>query len=395
MIALLKTKLMNRILRITFALLTFCITSYGQFTTITYDLERNWFNEGQPLPAETDMIFKGSVPPGATRVELVVLSSKKQEELYTAVWNKTNTNDLSLIVPYKLRAASEYDFLVRFFQPVSSQEKTQLIQNISNTLGAYMEVNLTGDKSIKLLKNSKKNLRDMNQILSDLFLEYRSSVYQWQPAFSEIIRLKLEQMERADLDDNFSKTDTLNSKKQVINQARTQLIDELKDQIDREVAQLFDRELFLLKDTRFVDNYSTETKENSLAINVGYGGVYLSGNVDDFTYGSSPYLGLAFPLGNRVLGSNFLSNTSLTLGVFLDNFKDANQNEVTGLLIDRPFYLGLDHKIFKFVRFNAGAAFLEERNLDIGSGMEDNRGILIRPFVGLSARIDLSIGLGK
>lgn len=372
--------------------LIICFTAiHGQFTSITYDLERNWFNEGQPLPAETDMILKGSIPTDAAKVELVILSSKKQEELYTAVWNKTNTNELSLNVPYKLRSSSEYDFLFRFFQPLNGQEKEKLIQDITNTINAYLAVNLAGDKSIKLRKNSKNNLKEMNQILKDVFTEYRSSIYQWEPAFSEIIQLKLEQMERTDLDNDYSKTDNTNSKKQVINETRKQLVSELEAQISREVSQLLDRKLFILKDTRFVDNYSTESKENALAINVGYGGVYLSGNVDDFTYGSSPYLGLAFPLGNRVLGSNFLSNTSLTLGVFLDNFEDANQNEITGFLVDRPFYLGLDHKLFKFIRVNAGAAFLEEQNRDTSA----SKSILIRPFIGLSARIDLSIGLGK
>lgn len=372
-------------------LLVFSNSVHAQFTTITYDLERNWFNEGQPLPAETDMIFKGNVPSSATRVELVILSSKKQEELYTAVWNRTNASDLSLSVPYKLRSSSEYDFLLRFFNPLSDPEKQQLRADISNTINAYLEVNLTGDKSIKLLKNSKKNLKEMNRILADIFVEYRSSIYAWEPAFSEIIQLKLEQMERADLKDDYSKTDTSNSQKQVIDQARNKLIGELKEQVDREVDQLIDRPLFILKDTRFIDNYATENKKNSLALNVGYGGVYLSGKVDNLNYGSAPYLGVAFPLGNQVLKSNFLSNTSLTLGVFLDNFEDANQKEITGFLIDRPFYVGLDHKLFKFIRFNAGAAFLEEQNDD----MDQSRSILIRPFVGLSARIDLSLGLGK
>lgn len=366
-------------------------TVYSQFTSITYDLERNWFNEGQPLPAETDMIFKGSLPIDASKVELVILSSKKQDPLYTAVWDKTNANELSINVPYKLRPSSEYDFLIRFFEPLNASEKDKLIQDVSNTINAYLDANIKGNKSIKLLKNSKNNLKEMNQILRNIFTEYRSSIYQWEPTFSEIIQLKLEQMERTDLTENYAKADTSSSKKQIINQSRNQLISELETQINREVNQLLDRDLFLLKDTRFIDNYATENKENALAINIGYGGVYLSGNTDDLTYGASPYLGIAFPLGNSVLGSNFLSNTSLTLGVFLDNFEDANQNEVTGFLIDRPFYVGLDHKLFKFIRFNAGAAFLEAQNKD----MTSNSSVLIRPFIGLSARIDLSIGLGK
>ena len=374
-----------------FTFVAFYLTSFGQFTSITYDLERNWFNEGHPLPAETDLIVKGSIPTDATRVEFVILSANKSEELYTAVWNKTNTNDLSLAVPYKLRSSSEYDFLIRFFEPMNAYEKEKLEQAISNTINAYLDVNLAGNNSIKLLKNSKKKLKEMNRMLADIFTEYRSSMLGWEPEFSEIIQLKLEELERADLKDDYSKIDSSSSKKQVMNQAREKLVGELNDQIRREVSQLLDRPLFTLKDTRFVDNYSTESKKNALAINLGYGGVYLSGNIDNFTYDSAPYIGLAFPFGNEALASNFLSKTSLTFGVFLDNFEDADQMEVNGFLIDRPIYVGLDYKLFQFVHFNAGATFLEEAN----EGTISSNSIIIRPFIGLSARIDLSIGLGK
>jgi len=67
------------------------------------------------------------------------------------------------------------------------------------------------------------------------------------------------------------------------------------------------------------------------------------------------------------------------------------------MIVGRPVYLGLDYKLFEFVRFNAGAAFLEKTEM-IVSGAEagqTNTKAFIRPFVGLSARIDLSIGFGK
>lgn len=149
--------------------------------------------------------------------------------------------------------------------------------------------------------------------------------------------------------------------------------------------------------SRYVDDYGTEKKQGFFSLSLGYGGVYLSGSWDDFTYDAAPYAGIAFPLSNSTIAPKFLRNSSVVLGAFLDNFEDEDGNEVTGMIVGRPFYAGLDYKLFEFVRFNAGAAFLEKTET-ITSGPEAGQTstqAFIRPFVGLSARIDLSIGFGR
>ncbi len=388
---------MKKIILVAIAILGFACPNFAQFTTVTYDAYKNWFNEGQPLPAEKAMIIKGVLPQDAERMEFYILSSKNNNPLYSGIGKPQANNEFSLPINYRLRASDKYDFRIIFFRTLNSSKQEALKTAIKETLNTYIDVNLFGKKSIKLLKKAKKTVREMNGIIAAELAHYRSKTFNWQPVLSKVVQLKFQQLDKADLDNGYTKKDTSATRKGFRENTRQQLVAELKQQIEREVDRMLDGEMLIQNETFSIDNYPTESKENSLSINVGYGGVFISGNLDDFTYGSSPYVGLAFPLGNSVLGSKFLSNSSVTIGFFLENFKDENDKPITGFLINRPIYLGLDHKLFKFLRVNAGAAFLEgtkipaPANPDVTSG----KNVMVRPFIGLSARIDLSIGLGK
>src|SRR5690606_3709132 len=89
-----------------------------------------------------------------------------------------------------------------------------------------------------------------------------------------------------------------------------------------------------------------------LPLFIGYGGVYLGGNVDNLEYDSQPYAGFSIPFG-RGNGAWF-SRTSFVLGVFINNFKDADDNTITGPVVDRPVFAGLGFRIYDFIHFNAG-----------------------------------------
>lgn len=387
---------MKNLILATLAVIVFISPNFAQYTTVTYDFERNWFNEGQPLPAEKAMVFKGIMPEKAERMELNILSGKRGDLLYQASAGIQNNKEFSLPVNYKLRAEEKYDFRVDFFTALPTKDRQKTEENLTATLAAYIDVNLTGEKSVKLLKNSKHILNDMNEMVSNAFKPYRVKTADWQPKLSDIVRLKLEQLEKTDLEKGYVKGDTTTTKKATRENARRLLVSELKAQITREVNQMLETEMLVISESHLVNDYETESKENGLSVNVGYGGVYLSGKLEDANYGASPYVGLAFPLGNSVLGSKFLSNSSVTLGFFLNNFEDENDNVVTGFLVNRPIYVGLDHKLFKFIHLNAGAAFLEGTETDLT--MPDLGGdtqVMIRPFVGLSARFNLKIGLGN
>ncbi len=73
----------------------------------------------------------------------------------------------------------------------------------------------------------------------------------------------------------------------------------------------------------------------------------------------------------------------------IDDFENNKGEKINGFLIKTPIYLGLDHRLFKFLRINAGATLLED-----GNSTQGNK-ILVRPFLGLCAKIDLNIGLGQ
>lgn len=384
---------MKELIIVAAAIFVFVSTILAQFTTVTYDLERNWFNEGQALPAEKPMIVKGIAAEEVALIEFNILSAKSANELYRSVWVKQDDNEFVITVPYMLRASDRYDFRIDLFQKLTEQKRKELVEDLTATLATYVEVNLAGEKDIKLLKDSKKTMKELQEIVEKTLLPYRNKNGYWSSEFSEVVRLKLEQLDKADLDAGFVKGDSTMTRQAMRSNNRDRLFRELNAQIAREATRMLDSDILVLSMSRTVDDYSTEKKANSLAINVGYGGVFLNGGLNDLSYDAAPYLGIAFPFGNSVLGSKFLSNTSLTMGVFLDQFEDGDGNSIEGFIVDNPIYIGLDHKLFQFVRINAGATFLEASNGINTANLGKN--VIIRPYLGLSARIDLSVKLGK
>ncbi|MCB0705420.1 MAG: hypothetical protein KDC34_08935 [Saprospiraceae bacterium] len=376
---------------------------FGQYTTVSFDLERNYFNEGQVLPAEKPLMFTGQLPEGVDLVEIQIFpgkSDKLKDRLYFASWkdyDNAQNSSFSLAVNYRLRASEKYDFYLDFFENLDQAEAGKLAGQISLLLNAYLEANLNlEDDQIKLAKSTKKMIEEMNDIIKSVMSEYRSRDDTGVKELSETVRLMLEKAAAV----RFEKLPA-DSTRIIADAAREdRLQDEISDirnSIDLEIEQLLGKNWSRLAFSRMVDDYETEEKRGSLSINVGYGGVYLSGNVDQFSYGASPYLGLSLPLSNSTLAPKFFRNASITMGVFLQNFEDADGNTVSGVLVNRPLYLGLDYKLFEFVRLNAGAAFLETTALFPvdGGDPEERTNLFVRPFIGLSARIDLSIQFGK
>jgi hypothetical protein len=76
----------------------------------------------------------------------------------------------------------------------------------------------------------------------------------------------------------------------------------------------------------------------------------------------------------------------------LNNFEREDGSELSGPLFGRPYFVGLGYRLFRFVRLNAGMTLLEERTPNAGGGLEVE-GIQLQPFVGLSAEINISLGL--
>lgn len=386
------------------ATIGFVCTLFGQYTSISFDLEKNYFNEGQSLPAEKPLMFNGLVPEGINIIEISIFPAKAKSDkdrLYVATWkdmdNTANTN-FSLAVNYPLRAAEKYDFRLDYFQAMGAAQKTQLRVALEQQLKAYLQANISlKGNAIVLAKKEKKMVAELEQIVLDQLDQYRSQQWEDFAGFSLTVQQQLEKLAATDFA-KVRKDSTVQEQRNQREFLLSQYLNAVETVMVSEVQTLMDNEWSQLLHSRYVDDYQTENKRGFFSLSLGYGGVYLDGPVDNFSYGAAAYAGVAFPLSNSTIAPRFLRNSSVVMGVFLEDFEDAEGREVTGLLVGKPIYLGLDYKLFEFVRFNAGAAFLEKRIDNTGTGPnvdQNTTKAFIRPFVGLSARIDLSIGFGK
>jgi hypothetical protein len=162
---------------------------------------------------------------------------------------------------------------------------------------------------------------------------------------------------------------------------------ELKEMIHTEVNQYLNRELYIMVDDKYIEDYPTEELQNSLPVNIGYGGALLNTDFDAFNYTAGPYLGLSFPFGKEGSQSKFLQRSSLSFGVILDqNLFDQDGIGYTGPIFGVPVYGALGYRAFRFIRVNAGVTVLE----DIAASK-----IQVYPFVGISAELNLSLSLAK
>ena len=93
------------------------------------------------------------------------------------------------------------------------------------------------------------------------------------------------------------------------------------------------------------------------------------------------------------LNSRFVSNSSISAGIFLNNVEDQFGKEVTGPLVGRPIYGAYGYRLFRMVRLNAGAAVLQKATID-AQQLDINK-IYLSPFVGVSLEINLWLGLER
>ncbi|MCB0593252.1 MAG: hypothetical protein H6557_09660 [Lewinellaceae bacterium] len=380
-------------------MLLFFSQATAQYATVNFDYEKARFGENQPLPAETPIIFTGPITADIDIVEVRVFSPKgkeKREPLTLADWkrpkDKSGATNFNVLVNYKLRASKKYDIEVTYFRLISDKERQALASRLSQTVDTYIDSQMSsGDKRISFQSSSKKMLNEMNELAKSILSSYRRRSDEPIPTFSELVKMKIEQVESVKLDK--AEGDAAGESSKAKMEQRAQLIDELRALTAMEVKAMSGTNLLIFADSRYVEDYQTEDKAGYFSLNAGYGGVYLGGNLEKLEYGTSPYLGLSFPLSTSTIAPRFLRNASITMGVFTKNLEGDGGKEISGPLVGRPFYLGLDYKLFQFVRFNAGGAVLEEPEL---AGMDNsNKRIFVQPFIGLSAKINLSLSLDK
>lgn len=373
----------------------------AQYTIFTFDEELVQFNNHTPLASEKDFLVTGNIPTSVNLVEVSVFTANGKDNrssLYSNVWRRPNGNNgtqYKVPMNYKLRANKSYDFILQYYTPLTKEAHVSLHKALTENLDTYIDQSFqVGKKKIKFAKKSKQITSDLNEIVERGLSAYRTTNAIYFNGFSDLVADQIANIERANLKKAVHIMDTTDST-DVKSSYRNKLITNLKKMVRSEVKFILDNEWNGLYKEYYIDNTKTEIRNGYFAVNFGYGAVYLSGDVDNLDYGVGVYAGLSFPLSTSTIAPKFFRNASITTGVFLNNFEDEDRQTITGPIIKRPIYVGLDYRLFQFVRFNAGAAFLEEESEQTGQiGGITNR-VFVQPFVGLSAKINLSVGLDK
>jgi len=386
---------MKRIGLLTILLTIASLSMQAQHATVVYNYERNNFNENQALPPEMNFIINGGVAEDINEVAINLYRSgdnKRKNSLYEGIWKRpygSQQDIFAVLMNYKLRGGGEYDITIDYFRSLSDAEREYLKVRLFQTLDAYVTSSLEVNRTrIELTKPYKIIMKDINTIVEDGLSIYKSRNEIAFEGFSDVVKGKIRQIEDA----NLSKGKYLFGKKKKESKAAyaNQLLADLKQLIHNETEQFLNSDLLTAKDTKLVDDYPVDKTKGSISLNVGYGGVHFDGGFNNLDYGTAPFVGVSLPFGRKAF-SPFWANTSISAGVFVTNFTNVAGEEISGPLVKRPTYVGLGYKMFKFIRLNAGATFTERINASSGLELKD---INVRPFVGISAEINLSVSFG-
>ncbi|MFN3800302.1 hypothetical protein [Belliella pelovolcani] len=379
-------------------LFTICIISLqvskAQIKSINYDVVSNEINSGVVLPAEEPFYIKGTLPRGIEYVKIRINrpgKSANQAESYD--WKRAfdfEVNQYEIFVANPLKSNTNYDFEFFFYERASESQMDKVKEAIGENLEAYIKSNFeVSSGGIKAYNNDQVMLSQMNQIVENGLEDYRHFLGRDFPGFSDLVKQKLDQRNKLKLRrarfNILGKSDGDNEKAAYANK----YIEELIDAVQNETEQFLSRSLMSLVDIRTVNSYPTEKKPGTLPLNFGYGAFAIKRSLSSTEYLNGPYLGLSLPLGNKTF-QKFLGNASFSTGVFLQNFNASSGERISGPIVNLPIYAGLGYKMFRVMRFNAGAVLINME--DISSGVKTD---YIQPYVGMSLEFNLWVGLNN
>ncbi len=381
-------------------ILTTLITNVSlnaQNRIVQYDYRNNTFNEGNPLPVGEEMIFTGTIPTQTVGVQLQFFPRKGEDysdAFYTGYWRVPygeNAKSFRIPMTRKLRPTKRYDARISYFREMTDKERAGLKKDIMTSLNAYIDQSFdVNKKKLKFVKHTKDVKADLDIIMRNALGLYMSKRDYSFKGFSDLTLKKIKDLESASLRTGMeifkSKT-----KKELKAERFEDLANDLKEQVRIEVESVLNMGWIVSYDSRYVDDYATESSSFGLPIQVGYGVAYMDGVVDSLNYGHGPQLGLSIPLGREAYANKFFSNATLDIGVFLRDFKDGKGNKVTGPVIRKPIYVGLGYNVYKFININGGVTLLEDGST---AGTIDGVGqrVYVRPFIGLNAKFNISMG---
>jgi hypothetical protein len=385
------------------AALTFLIASLclqAQYQPVVFDADRNLLGNGQPLPAEKLWSVTGPVAPDIGIVEVRAYEDAAMKHLAaTGRWERTQWNTdptFNVNMDHKLRGDGKYTVVLGFYGPIGLAASDTLAARLNAYLGAYVDQSVdVGSNRTRLTKPTGQVMDELNIIVRQGTDNYRGRLNMPFPGFSQLVEDKLDKLNATKLSDGrylFKKKEDNDKRAQRIEFAQRE-IGNVKAMLHAELRSYLDQELMVLRNRTMLADQATEHTPNTIAVNLGYGGIYNSGDVNSLSYGQAPYAGLSFPLGRRAFSSRFLTNSSISVGAFLENTEDDDGTTLSGPLIDRPIYLAYGYRVFRMLRLNAGGTLVQKDTPQLDGGTSSS--LSVRPFVGISMEINLWLGIGR
>jgi hypothetical protein len=375
-------------------------TSTSQYAPVVYDPTRGLLHEGQPLPAEDKWTITGPVQETIGLVEARVYEDAgMKRHVATGRWERSawsSAVNFNIPMDQLLRGNTQYTIELGFYEAIGTEAAEAIVERLVSYLDAYLEENVEFSSNRTRLKKPVRQMMEEMDILVERGLsEHRSRLGQRFAGFSQLVEDQLRGLNETRLSAArfaIKKKEDESDRDRRIEFGRQRMAT-MQQIVDAEVRMHMAQEAMVLRERALFTDQRTERTMNTLAVNLGYGGIYNSGTTDDLSYGQAPFAGLSFPLGRRAFSSRFLSNSSLSAGVFLQNTEDENGLEVTGPLVGRPLYAAYGYRLFHMIRLNAGYTLLQKDTPQIDGG--SNTTIYGSPFIGISLELNLWLGFGK
>lgn len=372
--------------------------SFAQYKTVVYDYEKNFFNEGQPLPAENNFMLNGNLLPNTEIVSFNIYQKGSNKELFTTKWKKpfADKEIYSIPVNYKLEKNKSYDFSINYYRIITQKERDQISSSIEKTLLGLIHQNYELNKnSLTSFTNRNVLVNEMDNIVKQGLYFYENDLNYKFPGFSLVVIEKIKRIDKMNLKKSKFSTFLKNGKKankfERNNEYFNHKLKELELLINIELTQYFNTVKYIIVESRTIKNYNTEKGNTVLPINFGYGAIYNEGSLSNLSYGHSPYVGASIPLKRNFNKSSFINNTSLSFGTYLNSFDDQNGNKIGGPITNTPLFIGLGTNVFKVFRLNIGATALQKNvngNLNV-----DN--VYFRPSININLELGLWLGMLK
>jgi hypothetical protein len=360
--------------------LIWLVPGLSQYSEVLLDYDKHIFANNQVLPAGEDLLVRGKIPSAIEYVQLAIYPEKgieNRKAIHEGSWKKPMEQaggEYTIPLHYRLRPSTRYDIRLAFYRAASDKEMRSLSDRLRYQMEEYLKAQILISGTDIDLDERPKNMREkMESLIHQKLAGYHRALKRQDQIFSDLMLEQLNALQE-------SEVPALKDRQEAaLGLLREELVDYLSGT------------WYTLADERYLDDVPTEDKQGALSINAGYGGIGLAGDSeDDFEYDTSPYVGVSFPFGNSAFSGKFFSNLYLGVGLMLDDLKRESGQTFTGPVVGRPIYASFDYKLFQFVYLNAGGVLLERSDEEAPSNA-----LFIRPFVGLSAKINLSIGFDK